>query len=66
LSISSLAVAALGEGSYTLIDWTGATGSVDVPDFAVTVPPGTGETRLYIQDSKLLLGVGKGSVFRFR
>ena len=46
-----------GEGPYTLIDWTGATpSSVDVSDFAVTLPPGW-VGRLYIASSKLMLDV---------
>jgi hypothetical protein len=58
-----------GNGTYTLLDWTGATpSSVDLADFALTMPNDSFNGVLSIDGSTLLLAVeaSKPSIFRFR
>jgi fibronectin-binding autotransporter adhesin len=56
----------LGGGTYTLIDWTGAAGSVAPADFTVTVPPGYKE-ELSVQGSKLILDISLPvTIFMFK
>ena len=63
VAINITASSGLANGTYTLIDWTGATpSSVDVSDFAVTMPPNW-VARLYIASSKLMLDVKAATSF---
>ena len=57
----------LGAGTYTLIDWTGAAGSLDAADFTLTLP-GAGNGEISVQGSELRLKVDgpAGTLFRFR
>jgi autotransporter-associated beta strand protein len=57
----------LGVGTYTVLDWTGAAGSVDATDFTLTSPFDS-RARIYVQSSELILEIVEtpGSLFKFR